>query len=293
MKKKIMLTGFGGQLGLELQATVPEWAQINAFDETSLNITNLAACMNEAQSLRPDWIINAAAYTDVEKAEVEPELAMRVNSGGTGNLAQAARTWGAGMVHVSTDFVFDGSCREPLDENKPVGPLNSYGASKLAGEKEMQSHLFDKAVIIRTSWLYSPYGKNFVKTILRLLKEKPFLTIIDDQIGVPTSVRSLAQVIWRAVELELNGLFHWCDAGQCSWYQFACEIQAQALELGLVNEKKEIRPILARDFPSKAVRPAYSVMSQAKLAKATRTDPLPWQNELQLVLQRLADSELT
>ncbi|MEW6709017.1 MAG: dTDP-4-dehydrorhamnose reductase [Candidatus Riflebacteria bacterium] len=291
MKKKIMLTGAGGQLGLELQGAVPEWAQISAYDETNLDITDLAACLNEAQSLQPDWIINAAAYTDVEKAEAEPELAMRVNTDGTGNLAKAARTWGAGMVHVSTDFVFDGSCREPLDEEKPTGPLNRYGASKLAGEKEIQSHLFEKAVIIRTSWLYSQRGKNFVKTILWLLKEKPYLTIIEDQTGVPTSTRSLAQVIWRSVESELNGLFHWCDAGHCSWYQFACEIQAQALELGLIKERKEIRPILARDFPCRAVRPAYSVMSQAKLAKATRTDPLPWQNELQLVLQKLADSE--
>ncbi len=291
MKKKILLTGAGGQLGLQLQAAMPEWAQIQAYDESMLDITDAAACLAEVETLQPDWIINAAAYTDVEKAEVDAELAFKVNRDGTANLAMAARSCGAGMVHVSTDFVFDGSFREPLDESAPTGPLNLYGQSKLAGEQEMLRHLYERAVIIRTSWLYSPRGKNFVKTILRLLKEKPFLTIISDQTGVPTSTRSLAQVIYHAIDLDLEGLYHWCDAGSCSWYEFACEIQAQALELGLLAEEKEIRPIRTADFPAKAQRPAYSVMSQAKLAAATRVDPLPWQNELRLVLQALAGAD--
>jgi dTDP-4-dehydrorhamnose reductase len=288
--KKILLAGATGQLGLELQNTAPSWAKIEAYDETRLDITRVQACAKEVQSVKPDWIINAAAYTDVEKAESDIETALRVNRDGTANLAQAARNIGAGLLHVSTDFVFSGQGREPLDELSQTGPLNLYGSSKLAGEELMQSILFARAVIIRTSWLYSPRGKNFVKTILRLLHEKPYLTIIEDQVGVPTSTRSLAHVIFRAVELELNGLYHWCDAGYCSWYQFACEIQAQALELGLLKEEKEIRPIAAADFPAKAVRPAWSVMNQSKLAAATRVDPLPWQNELRLVLQKLASA---
>lgn len=288
--KKILLTGATGQLGLELQNTAPSWSKIEAYDETRLDITSMQACAKEVQSVKPDWIINAAAYTDVEKAESDIETALRVNRDGTANLAQAARNIGAGLLHVSTDFVFSGQGREPLDELSQTGPLNLYGSSKLAGEELMQSILFARAVIIRTSWLYSPLGKNFVKTILRLLQEKPYLTIIEDQVGVPTSTRSLAHVIFRAVELELNGLYHWCDAGCCSWYQFACEIQTQALELGLLKEEKEIRPIAAADFPAKAVRPAWSVMNQSKLAAATRVDPLPWQNELRLVLQKLVSA---
>jgi dTDP-4-dehydrorhamnose reductase len=290
MKKKILLTGANGQLGLELQRTLPDWADLRSFSSTELDICQAEACIDEISAYQPDWIINAAAYTDVEAAEIEANQAMRVNRDGVENLAKAARKNSAKLLHISTDFVFDGSQQHPYIEEDEPNPLNHYGQSKLAGEEAVKANLFDGWVIIRTSWLYSPRRKNFVNTILRLLKEKPFLNVIDDQIGVPTSVRNLSHVIYKAAELDLNGLFHWCDAGQCSWHAFACEIQNQALELGLISEAKEIKPIAARDFPAKAQRPAWSVMSQRKLAAATHIDPLPWQNELKLVLQRLGES---
>jgi dTDP-4-dehydrorhamnose reductase len=288
LKKKVLITGANGQLGVELQSSAPDWAEVFPTDETELDITDLDACIHEIESLSPSWIINAAAFTDVEKAESEAGLATKVNHIGPENLARAARNTGAGLVHISTDFVFDGKKKSPYFEDDQPCPVNIYGSSKLAGEQAVTANLFEKAIIIRTSWLYSATGKNFVKTILRLLNEKPALNIVGDQIGVPTSVRSLAQVVYRSIELELTGLFHWCDAGECSWYEFACEIQDQAIDLGLIGQRKEITPIGSIDFPAKAKRPAYSVMSQKKLAKATRVDPLPWQNELRLVLQALA-----
>jgi dTDP-4-dehydrorhamnose reductase len=287
MKKKILLTGANGQLGLELQRTQPDWAEMRCFSSTQLDICQSDACIDEISSYDPDWIINAAAYTDVEAAEIEPNKAMRVNRDGVENLALAARKNSAKLLHVSTDFVFDGSKEQPYSEEDEPNPLNLYGQSKLAGEEAVKANLFDGWVIIRTSWLYGPQRKNFVNTILRLLKEKTFLNVIDDQIGVPTSVRSLSHVIFKSIERDLNGLYHWCDAGQCSWHAFACEIQNQALELGLITQAKEINPISARDFPAKAQRPAWSAMSQHKLAAAAHVDPLPWQNELKLVLQRL------
>lgn len=287
MKKKVLLTGASGQLGLELKRTAPDWVELYSFTSSELDICDRMACIREIGELDPDIIINAAAYTDVEKAESNSETALKVNCDGAENLAIVAGQNDSRFIHVSTDFVFDGSLNRPLTEDDEPKPLNEYGKSKLAGEKAVRRCLFEDGLIIRTSWLYSPYRKNFVKTILQLLKDKPFLNVINDQRGVPTSTRSLAHVIYKAAELELSGLYHWCDAGSCSWYEFACEIQKQALELGLLTEKKDILPIPASDFPAKAPRPAYSVMSQKKLATATHTDPLPWQNELQLVLKQL------
>jgi dTDP-4-dehydrorhamnose reductase len=289
MKKKILIAGAGGQLGSELQTSAPEWALVMPYSELQLDITDQSACLHEIKDQKPDWIINAAAYTNVDKAETEVELARRVNKDGAENLARAARSVGAGLIHISTDFVFSGDIDRLYNEEDEPAPLNVYGETKLAGEQQVQNLLFERAVIIRTSWLYSARGKNFLKTILRLLKENSVLTIVSDQVGVPTSVRSLSHVIYRAAELDLNGLFHWCDAGQCSWYDFACEIQAQALELGLLKEEKEIKPILTSDFPAKARRPARSAMNQHKLAAATGVDPLPWQNELKLVLQTIGN----
>lgn len=290
--KKILLTGSDGQLGHELCNTIPDWVEMRSLNRGQLDICDAAACLGEVREYKPDWIINAAAFTDVEKAESEPEAAMRVNRDGIHNLAMAARSVSSGIVHISTDFVFDGKLARDYVEDDVPNPLNSYGISKLAGEEALHQHFFGSAIIIRTSWLYSPQGKNFVKTILRLLREKPSLAVISDQIGVPTSPRSLAHVIYKSIQLELNGLFHWCDAGQCSWYEFACEIQNQALEVGLIAQEKEIRPISAQEYPSKVHRPSWSVMSQQKLAAATKVDPLLWQNELKLVLQKIRDLEL-
>jgi dTDP-4-dehydrorhamnose reductase len=287
VKKKILLTGAAGQLGLELQRNVSDWVELHAYTSSQLDICDRMACIQEVGELDPDIIINAAACTDVEKAETNSETAFKVNRDGVENLAIVAGQNDSRLIHVSTDFVFDDSLQRPLTEEDEPNPMNEYGKSKLAGENAIQRCLFEDSLIIRTSWLYSSYRKNFVKTILSLLKDKPFLNIVNDQRGVPTSTRSLAHVIYKAAELELAGLYHWCDAGSCSWYEFACEIHKQALELGILTEKKEILPIAAADFPAKAPRPAYSVMSQKKLATATHTDPLPWQNELKLVLQQL------
>jgi dTDP-4-dehydrorhamnose reductase len=287
MNKKILLIGASGQLGLELQRTVPDRVELHSYTSSELDICDRMACIREVGELDPDIIINAAAYTDVENAETNSEIAFKVNRDGVENLAIVAGQNDSRLIHVSTDFVFAGGLRRPLTEEDEPNPINEYGKSKLAGEKAIQGCLFEDGLIIRTSWLYSPNRKNFVKTILQLLRDKPFLNVIKDQVGVPTSTRSLAHVIYKAAELELAGLYHWCDAGSCSWYEFACEIQNQALEQGLLKEKKEIIPIAAANFPAKAPRPEYSVMSQKKLAHATQIDPLPWQNELKLVLNSL------
>lgn len=291
MSTRILLAGAGGQLGAELKDRAPEWAAVIPMSFEELDIRDPEACFAAIQTLNPDWIINAAAYTDVEKAELEPDLAMKTNFEGVQNLTRAVSANGIRLVHISTDFVFDGNADQPYTEEAKTAPLNEYGKSKLAGEKPVLSMPDEKGLVIRTSWLYGPRGRNFVTTILKALKKMPFLQVVNDQFGSPTSVRSLANVIYRSISLNLNGLYHWCDAGVCSWYDFAVEIQNQALETSLLTQEKKIIPISTSEFFSRAIRPRYSALNQQKLAGATSIDPLPWQMELKMVIDKIVGQQ--
>lgn len=287
MSTKVLLTGAAGQLGQALQALVPPDVQLLAAGSAELDITRPEAVRAVTDRFRPDLIINCAAYTQVDKAESERERAFAVNAQGVENLAQAA-PGKTRIIHVSTDFVFDGKKRSPyLPEDAPH-PLSVYGQSKLAGEGVLRERKAQSSLILRTAWLYSPKAPNFVRTMLRLMGERESLSIVADQKGTPTSAASLARVIWLfAGRPDATGVFHWTDQGEATWHEFAREIQARALRLGLLKQRIPLRAIATADYPTPARRPAYSVLDKSRTYAAVAFEGLPWQEELEDVLCRI------
>lgn len=283
MPEKIVLLGAGGQLGRQLQKSVPQDYRLHAFSSRELDIRDRPGLDRVLGDLAPTTVVNAAAYTHVDKAESKKLQANAVNAEGPEKLA-AACPESCRIIHLSTDFVFDGLSERPYRPQDKPGPVNIYGASKLAGEKALMSIRPD-SLIIRTSWLYGAEGNNFVNTMLRLMAEREELSVVDDQRGTPTSVRSLAEVIWRFLDgRHVSGIFHWTDRGEATWYDFACEIQRQALELGLLKKQIPIRAIKSHAFPTPARRPAYSVLDKSSTYEALGYKGRNWQEELRDVL---------
>ena len=290
---RIVLTGAGGQFGQTLVACWPD-SLLSQYEliplmRGDLDIADAAAVHSTLDALQPVLIINAAAYTAVDKAESEAEAAFAINERGVANLAAAST---CPLIHLSTDFVFDGAASTPYAENTATAPLSVYGKSKLAGEKALLAQKPD-AMIIRTSWVYSEYGANFVKTMLRLLSERDALSIVNDQIGSPTSTHSLAAVVCSAASTRLDsaampkepsGIFHWSDGASITWFDFALEIQTQALALGLLKSRCTLRPIPTSEYPTPAARPLYSVMSRARARAEFDCPTNTWQAELKRCL---------
>ncbi|RCK74630.1 MAG: dTDP-4-dehydrorhamnose reductase [Candidatus Ozemobacter sibiricus] len=255
--------------------------------DREVDITDAARVRAFAEQHRPAWIINAAAYTAVDQAEREPALAMAINGDGPGHLGAAAAAIGAVVVHFSTDYVFDGHGDRPWVEADPTGPLSSYGRSKLAGERRL-AEATDRFFIFRISWLYGVRGKNFVKTVVRLLREKPELRIVADQIGSPTWTRPLArQVIGLAGRMADDrgsdgpyGIYHYSDDGYLSWYEFALGIREEALAAGLIEHAPPIVPIATSDYPLPAPRPANSRFCRDKVQRDLGFTIFPWRRNL-------------
>lgn len=258
---KVLLTGANGQLGSELQATCPAHIRLIATGYSSLDVTQNAQIQAALDEHQPSIIINAAAYTAVDKAETDAQRAYAVNHHAAAYLAQAAQQRGLYLLHISTDFVFDGQQNTPYAPGDATHPLGVYGASKLAGDNAVQQ-LCPTAAIVRTSWLYSIYGNNFVKTMLRLMAERESLGIIADQIGTPTWTRTLSDTLWSFVARKPQGIFHCSDNGVASWYDFAVAIQEEALALGLLSKAIPLKPLRTEEYPTPARRPAYSVMDK-------------------------------
>ncbi|MGH8501271.1 MAG: dTDP-4-dehydrorhamnose reductase [Gammaproteobacteria bacterium] len=287
----IMLTGANGQLGWEIQRRVRhEDYSLRALDRHALDITDAAAVNAIVDELHPKVIINAAAYTAVDRAEEEPQQAYAVNRDGSENLARAAREYGARLIHVSTDFVFDGGKGSPYRPDDTPAPQCVYGASKLAGEQAVREILARDALIVRTAWVYSSHGGNFVRTMLRLMGSRDALRVVDDQVGSPTWAGGLAECIWRAVDIELTGAHHWTDAGVASWYDFAVAIQEEALALGLLSRKIPIEPITTLEYPLPARRPSYSVLGKSATWQALGYKAPHWRTALRAMLGELKDA---
>ncbi|MEW5791497.1 MAG: dTDP-4-dehydrorhamnose reductase [Pseudomonadota bacterium] len=285
---RILITGAKGQLGQELQRTAPPDAVLLALDSGGLDITRADAVEQVAANFRPDLIINAAAYTAVDKAESDADKAYAVNADGAGNLATVAAGRGARLIHVSTDFVFNGKQSTPYQPEDAADPLGVYGASKWEGEKRVGEISGGQALILRTAWVHSAYGANFVKTMLRLMAERDSLGVVADQIGTPTWARTLAQAIWAAAaKPALQGVYHWTDAGVASWYDFAVAIQEEALALGLLQREIPVRPICTQDYPTPARRPAYSVLDKSKSWADLDLAPIHWRQGLREMLTEL------
>ena len=293
MTSRAVIFGGNGQLGSELQTSLPVAWTSEAPARAQLDIADadIDLLTSELRRLRPEAVINAAAYTAVDLAESEPEQAHLTNAMAPAKLARVCADLNIRLIHISTDFVFDGTAAVPYLPEHECNPIGVYGASKLAGERgAMAAH--PEAIIIRTSWLYSRFGSNFVKTMLRLMAERDTLSVVADQVGTPTWAAGLAQAVWAAAERPgLRGIYHWSDNGQCSWYEFAVAIRDEALDLGLLNRPVEIKPIPGTDYPTPASRPAYSVLNKDSSWRDLELPPVPWRQQLQRMLLDLQEHE--
>ena len=288
LSMKTLVVGAKGQLGQELLRTAPAQVEVVALDHEGLDIADLDTVLDVVAELRPDVIINAAAYTAVDGAETKPDLAVSVNAEGPGHLARAAERSGARLLHLSTDFVFDGHAQQPYSPRQEPRPLGIYGHSKLAGERRVQEILPLQSVILRTAWVYSSFGANFVKTMLHLMNERDELRVVADQVGTPTWAFGLAQTLWAFLDHpETHGTFHWTDAGSCSWYGFACAIYAEGRTLGLVDRELTIEAIPSSEYPTPAQRPAYSVLDCMSTLELLGREVFDWRTQLHKMLQEL------
>jgi dTDP-4-dehydrorhamnose reductase len=282
----VMIAGMGGQLGYELTLTKPEDIQLIAPTETELDITAENSVFYYVKTHSPNIIINCAAYNNVDKAEQNAKNAFAVNKTGVENLALASKKQDSFLIHISTDFVFDGAKSSPYQTTDSPNPISTYGSSKLAGENAT-ARLLENYAIIRAAWLYSSHGNNFVKTMIRLMQERSELNVVCDQIGTPTWANSLANVIWQLINKGTTGLFHWTDAGVASWYDFAVAIYEESSYLGLLNKNVKINPIPTTAYPTPAKRPLFSVLDKTKALETFATGQTHWRSNLRKMLIEL------
>ncbi|MDM7953756.1 MAG: dTDP-4-dehydrorhamnose reductase [Cyanobium sp. CZS 25K] len=289
---RVLLTGRHGQLGRALTASVPAGIDLIATGRGELDLADAAACRAAVQQHRPDWVLNAGAYTAVDRAESEPELAEAVNAGAPGAFADALADSGGRLLQVSTDFVFDGEQGRPYRPEQPVQPLGVYGATKAEGERRAEAALPpERLCLLRTSWVYGPVGANFCLTMLRLHRAKAAagdpLGVVADQVGCPTSTAGLAAASWQAIGRGVAGRHHWSDSGAASWYDFAVAIGALAAQRGLIETPARVRPITTADYPTPARRPAYSLLDCTTTRRALDLEGQHWQAALAEVLAQL------
>jgi dTDP-4-dehydrorhamnose reductase len=283
---KALVTGAGGQLATELVGSAPGGAQVVALSEVELDICDEGSVAAAIARHAPDVVFNAAAYTAVDRAESQPDVAYRVNRDGAATLAAATQAAGARFVHVSTDFVFDGRTTRPYRPEDPAAPLGVYGASKQAGDDAVAA-VAPGALIVRTAWVYSPWGGNFLKTMLRLMSERTQVRVVADQIGTPTSATTLAETLWGLTRAGASGIFHCTDAGVASWYDFAQAIAEDAHTLGMLRAGVQVSPIATEDYPTPAQRPAFSVLDKTTTWAAMDGPPPHWRVAMRAVLGRL------
>ena len=287
-KRKALVTGAGGQLGRELLAAAPgDWTVVGCTS-AELDVTHPERVDEVLGRHRPTLVVIAAAYTAVDAAEREAERAEAVNALGAARVTEGARRIGARVIHISTDFVFDGAQGHPYRPDDHPRPLGVYGRTKLAGEREVARLSGGDAVILRTAWLYSSHGRNFLLTMLRFMRERDELGVVADQVGSPTSCRSLVAAIWAAAARpRVRGIHHWTDAGVASWYDFAVAIQEEALAAGLLRRVVPIRPLRTEEYPTSARRPSFSVLDATGTAVALGLARRHWRAGLRDVIAEL------
>jgi dTDP-4-dehydrorhamnose reductase len=284
---KVLITGAGGQVGQALLDAAPDNLEVVGCAHADLDVGAGEAVREWIGRHRPAVIINAAAYTAVDKAESEPEAAKRINAEGPGHLAAAAREYGGRLIHISTDFVFDGTASVPYRPDSATNPLSVYGRTKRDGERAVLEALPERSTIVRTAWVYAATGANFVRTMLRVMRANGAARVVADQVGTPTAARSLAEALWRiAASPEIRGIHHWTDAGVASWYDFAVAIAEEGKELGLLPPEISVTPIATAEYPTPARRPSYSVLDKRSLASYGLT-PIHWRRRLRAVLEEM------
>ena len=289
---KVLLTGAGGQLGQALIASAPKEIELVATGRQQLDLADPDACRSAVKQHQPDWVLNAGAYTAVDKAESEPELAHAVNAGAPEAFARALDQQGGRLLQISTDFVFNGTQGTPYQPEQTRAPLGVYGASKAAGEAAVQT-IFGtegRGLILRTSWVIGPVGKNFALTMLRLHRERDQLGVVADQVGCPTSTLNLARACWQTLQIaddrNLPAVMHWSDTGAASWYDVAVAVGQIGADLGLIDTPAAVQPISTADYPTPAERPAYSLLDCTATRAALELNGEHWQKALKAVLQQ-------
>ena len=278
---KVLVTGAAGQVGKALLASAPEGWDVEGLTRADCDLSDEGALETLLRAKRPDLVINAAAYTAVDQAENESDLAYAINRDAVWVIASQLAETGGRLVQVSTDFVFDGRSSRPYLPGDHVHPLSVYGRSKAAGEEAAGPD----AIVCRTSWIYAPGGTNFVRTMLRLMNEREELRVVDDQIGSPTSAAGLAVTLWGLAEKDRSGIYHHRDAGVASWYDFAVAIAEEALAIGLIERAPAILPIPTTDYPTPAMRPHFSVLDDRDTRLLLGDRPPHWRTALRTMLK--------
>jgi dTDP-4-dehydrorhamnose reductase len=281
---RVLVTGAGGQLGRAVVAAAPAGTVLEPRPRAALDVADAGAVDPLLEHFAPDLVINAAAFTRVDDAEREPQAAARANAAGPEVLAAACRRHGAWLTHVSTDYVFDGEQNQPYTIFAAPRPLGVYGRTKLDGERAVRAALPEGSTIVRASWLYSAAG-GFAGRMLTLMRSRPQLSIVADQVGAPTSCAGLARTLWELSARRAAGLWHWSDSGLASWYDFAMAIAELATELKILSAAPAITPIAAADYPTLAARPRYSVLDK-RTTEALLGYPAPhWRQALRDTLR--------
>lgn len=278
---RVLITGAKGQLGGALQRCAPPEAVITAIDVAECDLTDTAAVRDVLRRAAPDLILNAAAYTAVDKAESDEATAQAINADAVAVMAEAMAAAGGKLVHVSTDYVFDGTAATPYSPDAARNPQSVYGRTKAAGE----DHVRASDILVRTAWVYEAGGANFVRTMIRLMKEREELGVVADQIGSPTWATGLARTIWGLVAKDASGTFHHSDAGVASWYDFAVAIAEEAHALGMIPRIPVIRPLTTADYPTPARRPAFSLLDSRGTRAVLGDEPVHWRTNLRLMLE--------
>ncbi len=278
---KVIVFGGSGQLGRALSHWAPRTVKLHALTRSDADIGDAAQVAAAFDARKPDLVINAAAYTAVDAAETDPAEAMRINGEAPGHIARACRLSGARLVHISTDYVFDGGATRPYRPDDAVHPLSVYGRSKRAGEDAVRQAL-PEALLVRSQWLYAATGRNFVTTMLDLMARRDAIDVVADQVGAPTHAASLARAIWALADAGARGVHHFADGGEASRHEFAVAIEAEARAGGLIDGA-EIAPVTSADYPAAAPRPRYSVLDCSKTWAITGA-PRHWRDELRVAL---------
>lgn len=285
---KIVITGARGQLGLTLQKYLSQHNhELLPLTHSDLDISDETAVNRMLSELRPDAIVNAAAYTAVDAAETDDLTARAANATGPKNLARWTAKNNAYLIHISTDFVFSGCNSRPYTPDDQTDPLSIYGRTKLEGELHARYLAPNHCLVLRTSWVYSEFGKNFVLTMLRLMAEKDSLNVVADQIGTPSSTWGLSRCLAACLDSKPLGILHWTDAGVASWYDFAVAIQDEAVSQGLLSRSIPIHAIQTSQYPTPAKRPAFSVLDKSAIINSLNCEPVHWRHELAAVIKRI------
>lgn len=277
---KVLVTGAAGQVGSALMASVPSGVSAKGLKRADVDLADLDAVRETIANEAPDWVVNCAAYTAVDKAESEPDLARRVNADAVGVMTQALNDCSGRLLQISTDCVFDGSAQRPYRPDDERNPISVYGETKAQGEDASG----EDAAILRVSWVYASGHENFVTKMLSLLRERDQLRVVDDQIGSPSYAPDIARTIWGLIEKGAKGVFHHCDHGQTSRHGWACAVAEDAVEVGLLERAPMLEPIPSSDFPTPARRPLNSVLDASTTRDLLEDKPVPWRTNLRRML---------